>query len=212
MDIFENTLKIMPKLDNGSFGMAFGYQIDKANATVGFEDSTHTYFDLKSGDKYVSVTTLIKNYQPEFSAEFWASYKALEALADEINWLKIKPKLLQFKTFNDTYISDCGLNKSDFDAKKAKILESYERAGKEACEKGTAKHLEKELSFYDDNTRDVKKYGIGGKFSCTKGKFVLDDEQGLYPELLISFDFQGLRICGQADLVVKSGNDIYIID
>ena len=73
----------MPKLDNGAFGSAFGYQIDKQNESVGFEDSTHTYFDLKDGSKYISVTTLIKKYQPEFSADFWASYKALEALSEE---------------------------------------------------------------------------------------------------------------------------------
>lgn len=72
----------MPKLDNGSFGTKFGYQIDKCNETVGFEDSTHTYFDLNSGDKYISTTQLLSKYKPEFNGDFWSSYKAMEALMD----------------------------------------------------------------------------------------------------------------------------------
>lgn len=42
----------MPKLDNGNFDTKFGYQIDKKNDYVGFEDKTHTYFDLNDGSKY----------------------------------------------------------------------------------------------------------------------------------------------------------------
>jgi len=60
----------MPKLGEGGFGSKFGYQIDKMNESVGFEDSTHTYFDLKDGGKYISVTTLLKNYEPEFQGDF----------------------------------------------------------------------------------------------------------------------------------------------
>lgn len=202
----------MPKLDNGSFGTKFGYQIDKCNETVGFEDSTHTYFDLKDGSKYISVTQLLKNYEPEFSADFWSSYKALETLGDPEKWLKLKPRLLQLKRFNEDCIKYCNVGFDEFYKKKNEILESYKKAGEDAREKGTMKHLNKELSFYDETTRNVKKYGIGGKFDCTKGKFILDDFQGIYPELLVSYDFDGLRICGQADLVCKADNDIYIID
>lgn len=79
----------MPKLDNGSFGTKFGYQIDKQNDTVGFEDSTHTYFDLNDGSKYISVTQLIHLYQKPFDSNFWASYKACEAiLGDAFRFLK----------------------------------------------------------------------------------------------------------------------------
>ncbi len=42
----------MPKLDNGNMGVKFGHQIDKKNDYVGFEDSTHSYFDLNDGSKY----------------------------------------------------------------------------------------------------------------------------------------------------------------
>ena len=60
----------MPKLGDGSFGTKFGYQIDKQNNSVGFEDSSHTYFDLNDGSKYISVTQLLKYYEPEFNKDF----------------------------------------------------------------------------------------------------------------------------------------------
>lgn len=60
----------MPKLDGGGFGNAFGYQIDKKNDTVGFEDSSHTYFDLTDGSKYISATQLIHRYLPPFDSNF----------------------------------------------------------------------------------------------------------------------------------------------
>lgn len=126
--------------------------------------------------------------------------------------MQVKSKLLQTKKFNNSYIQNCNVDPAEFLNKKEEILESYKKAGEEACEKGTAKHLQKELSFYDESTRDVLRYGIGGKFSCTKGKFIMDDSHGIYPELLISHDFEDLKICGQADLVCKDDNDIYIID
>lgn len=202
----------MPKLDNGSFGTKFGYQIDKCNETVGFEDSTHTYFDLQDGSKYISVTQLLSEYKPKFNGDFWSSYKAMEELIDVNDWKILKPILLKSKNFKESYISEYGINKNEFDQKKQEILDSYAKASKEACEKGTQKHLIKELSFYDEKSRNVAKYGIGGKFECTKGKYTLNDSQAIYPELLISHDFDGLRICGQADLICKDGNDIWILD
>lgn len=202
----------MPKLDNGSFGTKFGYQIDKCNETVGFEDSTHTYFDLNSGDKYISTTQLLSKYKPEFNGDFWSSYKAMEALMDVYEWRSLKSILLKTKKFKDSYLDEYKIDRDLFNIKKQEILASYDKASKDACEKGTRKHLEKELSFYNEKTRNVSKYGIGGKFGCEKGKFKLNDYQALYPELLISYDFDGLKICGQADLVCKAGNDIYILD
>lgn len=60
----------MPKLDNGSFGSKFGYQIDKCDDTVGFEDSSHTYFDLNDGSKYISVTQIVGEYKQSFDSNF----------------------------------------------------------------------------------------------------------------------------------------------
>ena len=60
----------------------------------------------------------------------------------------------------------------------------------------------------------LKKFGVGGKFVCDKGRTELDLENGVYPEYLISRESPDgvLRIAGQIDLLVKQGNDITIID
>jgi ATP-dependent exoDNAse (exonuclease V) beta subunit len=60
----------------------------------------------------------------------------------------------------------------------------------------------------------LKKFGVGGKFVCDKGRTLLDLENGVYPEYLISntSDDNLLRLAGQIDLLVKEGNDIIIMD
>ena len=202
----------MPKLDNGSFGSKFGYQIDKCDDTVGFEDSSHTYFDLNDGSKYISVTQIVGEYKQSFDSNFCSSYKACEALMDSTQWSVLKPILLQTKIWNDKFLTTYKIDKKAFLEKKQEILQSYEDKKKQSCEIGTAIHLEKELEFYNGEP-DVKKYGLGGKFSCEKGCYKLESPKAVYPEFLISHNFgNGLRVCGQLDLICKDGNDIYIID
>ena len=60
----------------------------------------------------------------------------------------------------------------------------------------------------------LKKFGVGGKFVCEKGRTNLDLENGVYPEYLISRTSKDglLRIAGQIDLLVKNGNEITIMD
>ena len=62
--------------------------------------------------------------------------------------------------------------------------------------------------------KPIKKFGIGGKFTCKKDYSDLDLDYGVYPEYLIHYDNPkiGLHIAGQVDLIVKNCNDIVIID
>ena len=73
-----------------------------------------------------------------------------------------------------------------------------------------------ENSFYGQTNFDLSKYGcpqVKGDYSCIKGNYQLNLENGIYPELLISYiSPEGLHVAGTADLVVKSGNDIDILD
>lgn len=204
----------MPKLGDGSFGTKFGYQIDKQNDSVGFEDSSHTYFDLNDGSKYISVTQLLKYYEPEFNKDFWASYKALEFIFEnspEI-WSRVKEYLLNTKKMDNRILIKYKINEEEFLIKKQEILDSYDKAGKEACEKGTAIHLKKELSFYNEKTRNISRYGINGNFTCEQGKFTLNDKFAIYPELLLSYKDGDFKLSGQADLICKFDNKIYVLD
>jgi hypothetical protein len=73
-----------------------------------------------------------------------------------------------------------------------------------------------ETSFYGNTHFDLSNYGcptICGDYTCIKGNYHLDLENGMYPEFLMSYVTpEGIRIAGQADLIVKSGNDISVFD
>lgn len=210
--IKENVNVNMPKLIDVEEKSLFGLKVDKENDEVFFNDEKHEYRNKKDGSKYISVTTLIHDYQTPYDSNFWSSYKACEALMDQTSWTALKPILLQTKIWNDKFLTTYKINESDFQKKKQEILNSYEEKRNKSCEIGTAIHLEKELEYYNGEP-DVKKFGLGGKFVCEKGHYQLDLDKGVYPEFLISHDFgNGLRISGQLDMFIKDGNDIYIYD
>ena len=85
----------MPKLQtNTPLKELFGYQVDKENDSVFFNDEKHVYLDKLTGEPYISVTTLIHNYTNPFNENFFSKYKALEALADPDHFSLIKQGLL----------------------------------------------------------------------------------------------------------------------
>lgn len=111
----------------------------------------------------------------------------------------------------DLYNIDAGV----FSDTQQDILDEWDKANKDSCERGTAIHAELENQYYK-KPKDIslKKYGLGGKFECKKGYTELDMKQGVYPEYLISYESEDgmLKIAGQIDLLIKDGNDIYIVD
>jgi ATP-dependent exoDNAse (exonuclease V) beta subunit len=105
------------------------------------------------------------------------------------------------------------IDETEFLKKKEEIIAGYAAKRESSCEIGTAIHLEKELQFYNESTRDLQKFGLGGKFYCEKGYYQLDQDRAVYPEFLISYKFpNGLKVSGQIDLLIKDGYDIFILD
>ena len=80
----------MPRLEGIEQKFLFGKQVDKENDTVFFNDAEHVYLDKNDGSQYISVTTLLHEYQNAFNESFFSKYKALEALvdADKFSWVK----------------------------------------------------------------------------------------------------------------------------
>lgn len=190
--------------------------VDKSNGNVGFNDENHCYFDLNDESKrYISVTTLIGNYCQPFDKEFWSAYKALEKLLPKDAWKIEKKTLLNCKKFNKDILDLYSVPEIDFNKVQQDILDQWAEKNRQSCERGTKIHSDLEQSFYKTK-KDIslQKFGIGGKFECKKDYTDLDLEYGVYPEYLIytESDDHKLRIAGQVDLIVKQGNDIYIID
>lgn len=188
--------------------------IDKENDNIIYNDEKHVYIDKEDGSNYVSVTTLIHSYTNIFDSAFWSAYKALEALLDDVTFSALKKVLLATKKFDSKILKKLNINEDEFSQKRAEILQNYEDEKNKSCERGTKIHAQFENSMYQNPEKELKRYGLGGKFNVHKGYYKLDADRGVYPEFLISVKSKDgyLRVAGQIDLLVKDGNDIYIYD
>lgn len=190
-------------------------KIDKQNGNVCFNDENHCYWNVNDNEKYISVTTLIHKFTQPFDKDFWSSYKALEKLIPKDNWTIEKKSLLNSKKFDKSILDLYDISEVKFNKTQQGILDEWDNENRKSCERGTKIHEEIEHSFYN-NPHDIslQKFGIGGKFECKRDYSELDLEYGVYPEYLIyrESDDGILRIAGQVDLIIKSGNEITIVD
>ena len=190
--------------------------IDKQNGLIAFNDAEHRYWNVNDESiKYTSVTTLIGKYEPEFDKEFVSKYKALERLIPSDVWKKEKGGIWKSHRIPDEFLEVHNISKEELNKVQQDILDEWAETNRIACERGTKIHSQLENSFYNAGSNiTLKKFGIGGKFECKKNYNELDLEYGIYPEYLIYYDNPelGLHIAGQIDLLIKSGNDIFIGD
>lgn len=191
-------------------------KIDKQNGNIAFEEASHKYFDVTDPSKeFISVTTLIHRYAQDFDRSFWSAYKALEKLIPADNWKIEKKSLLNTKKFNKDILDTYNISELEFNKTQQSILDEWDKKNRESCERGTKIHADIENSFYA-KPKDIslQKFGVGGKFECKKDYTDLDLEYGVYPEYLIyrESDDGILKLAGQVDLIIKSGNDIIIVD
>ena len=189
--------------------------IDKQNGLVCFSEQSHTYWNVNDNGKYISVTTLIEKFAQPFDEDFWSAYKALERLIPADSWKIEKKSLLNSHKVDTEILTLYNIKEQDFNKAQQDILDEWDKTNKESCERGTKIHAQLEESMYKMGANiSLKKFGVGGKFVCDKGRTELDLENGVYPEYLISRESPDgvLRIAGQIDLLVKQGNDITIID
>jgi len=191
-------------------------EYDKINGKVAFLEGPHKYFNIDDPSiVYTSVTTLIGKFEPEFDKEFVSKYKALERLIPADVWKKEKGGIWKSHKIPDSFLEVHDISPEELNEVQQDILDEWEDINKRSCERGTKIHAQLENSFYTAGSNiTLKKFGIGGKFSCKKDYNELDLDYGIYPEYLIYYDNPklDLHIAGQIDLLVKNGNDIVIID
>lgn len=192
---------------------------DKRNGDVVFYEKEHLYKNIRYPYiKYTSVTTLISNYYEHFDKEFWSSYGAIKNIMGEKVFKSsgTQAMMLDIKQFKEKWLDMLGITKDEFEKEKQNILDEWDRKNKEACEWGTEYHLQRENYFY---TKDKFKIGnfIGDnetEFVCEKHNFDLNRENAILPEYLIHYSSKDgmVNLSGQIDLLIKRGNDIWIID
>jgi hypothetical protein len=179
--------------------------VDKEDNLVKYNDELHKYWVKGSNQSCISVTTLIHQFTI-FDEDFWSSYKALESLIDEDAFKTVKPDLLNFKQFNNTYLDRTGVTVDAFSTRKVEILAEWQEKRETSCIRGTAIHRQHELEHLAGDTKELQHLGLGGSFR-TNTSNKLEPGQNIYPELLLSrISPDGkLRLAGQADLVIIDG-------
>lgn len=207
----------MPKLDGIDYKELYGLSVDKENSELFFNDSKHLYVNKNDGSHYISVTTLIGEYENKFDEAFWSKYKALELFLDGDVWSNVKIKLGNTKKWDPNLLTLYNINEEDFNKEVDKILAEWASNRNEACEHGTYVHSLYENSFYGNTQFDLGKYGYpeaSGYYDCPRNYYELDLENAIYPEFLMSWTSPDgeLKIAGQSDLICKRGNDIWILD
>ena len=195
-----------------------GIVIDKINGDVAFNEELHLYWNTRNKDiKYTSVTTLIQNYYEKFDEEFWSSYKAIERIVgvDVFKSMSIKGMLLDVKEWKDSYLDLIDIDKDLFFQTKQDIKDEYKANKDKACEKGTAYHLMRENEWYQNKKAKVNEYiDSDDYFDVEKHNWDLNRDKAVLPEYLVYYSSRDglINLAGQIDLLVKDGNDIYILD
>lgn len=202
----------MPKLKDGKEHSIYnGRVVDKESEDAVFFDDTHEYFYKPTGEKGISVTTLIGEYSQPFDENFWSAYKALEEVCDMQTWLPLKKVLLAKKKFNDKILDKLNIDRNLFDEKRAAILQSYEDKRRISCERGTEVHSILEQALYKRDP-SIKKYGFGDKLTVFEGEYKRDLPNGVYPEYMIAYRDDDICLVGQIDLLIIEDGTVQIQD
>jgi hypothetical protein len=178
---------------------------------VTFYPHNHTYLN-EQGQKYISVTTLIKKYTPPFDEDYWSSYKALKDVLEQAEvwdvyksraggWEQVLDYCRKLKNFpyRDAVIQ-----------RKKYYISHWKQKGEEAREKGSAFHAAAEAAllgktFITESKREALVVPGGDLIETQDFK-----SDALYPELLI-YNHR-FRLAGQADWVLKEGDTVHIKD
>ena len=195
-------------------------KVDKQNQNVCYNDEKHMYWD--ENGVYVSVTTLIGKFCQDFDKDFWSGYKALEKLLSTDEFKAEKSQLLNTHKIDVKYFCDMyGFTVNDYNKAQQDILDEWQKTNAESCERGSKIHAELEGKYTSKKQCEIKKFGLGGKFEVNTNdslmkhnKDLLDIDKGVFPEYMIYRKSEDgkFRLAGQIDLLIKDGNDIYIID
>jgi len=198
-----------------------GLEIDKLNGDLAFNDQEHVYWNTKFPNrKYTSVTTLVGKYHEKFDEYFWSRYKAFEFLLGEETFKSsgVKNELLNKKKWNDALLDTFDIDEQTFLDKVTEIVAGYTKTRDDACARGTLYHNQRENDMYNMNLHDIADSNFGidlpNKLHCEKNNFDLNRENALLPEYLVYYSSPSgiLNMAGQIDVLIKQGNDLYIVD
>jgi hypothetical protein len=177
---------------------------------VVFNEKAHTYTNA-TGEKYISVTTLLNKYKPQFDSHYWSTYKAMkDVLEKKGEWAAYKKRAGAWDRVVDyvRYVDKSFPYRSEVMEAKKEYLKSWRETKDSAAERGTEFHKMKESQTAGSG------YNFEGiVYNTLAGSPFIEPDyitSGVYPELLL-FDHE-FKLAGQADVVIKNGKSVSILD
>lgn len=158
----------------------------------------------------IGVTNLISQYH-FFEREFWLSYKALEQVVDPIKWNEMKMTLLKSKRIDDKIF--LSVSREEYEKKKSEIDSEWKQKNDAAKATGTALHEKIHNMLVTDANSCKTSFGIPtDQYKiCATEEFL--NSNGLFPEFRIEIPLdETYLLVGIADLIIKDGNNIQIIE
>lgn len=187
--------------------------IDKEDAVVAFNEDEHVYWVKGTDKKLISVTTLIESFGQPFDSDFWSKIKAIERLLGD-KYKVYKADLLKTRNLTHQNLKKIGVDEEELKVTQQEILNEWEKKNREACERGTKIHKERELECLENATSYVKEYCGGGSIVAVTTNAINSEVNAAYPEILLHYisDDKKLLLAGQADLVVINDGKVHILD
>lgn len=155
----------------------------------------------------IGVTSLVNSYRI-FDKQFWLDYKTLEKLHPRFDEIKIA--LLRAKRA-DNYLSE--VDEVQFQTERALLDQEWKQKSQEARQAGTAMHEQLHNMLVTDLVGCKQCFGIPTDLYQVMQKEKFENSDGLFPEFKMEIDLDDeYKLVGIADLIIKSGNKVRIID
>lgn len=158
----------------------------------------------------LSCTGII-NSMRVFSKNFWLAYKALEAVMNPYRFDQIKTTLMKSKRIDPKFLEEIDI--AEFEQKKAEIEADWLQKSEDAKATGTAVHDRIHNLLVTDIVSCKKEYSIPTDLYKVQSVENFLKNDGLYPEFRMEVKLDDdYTLVGIADLIIKDGNRIKIID
>lgn len=156
-----------------------------------FTEADHSYINPITGERYISVTTLLHRYEPKkdwdaIVKKYVDSRDDLQLMGDIVSKYAVSPDELKIKF--------------DTIGKIETVKEIWSKVNKESCEKGTAYHKQKEAIDLAKKIHVVNGKELPLGIDATYVENLYDLPDGIYTELLVWNN--DLGIAGQADKII----------
>lgn len=185
------------------------FKIDKQCKHIAYNDYSHVYVNLNTGEQYSSVTTLIGMYKKPFDRDLHSQTKAIELIVGTEQFTDLKKQFGYnnvLKYYNENVATTIE-KKHELAQATQEILNKWTTLNTQAVDKGKAYHKEKE-DFYTSKFKVLYEslvYQV-----CLDNELNNGIDYAIYPEMLVFND--EYKIAGQIDLVIKQKNKIIVRD